>query len=171
MLVSGIVDDTSSVRFVHSEGSIIAQTKREFSAEGNYTQIKKQETGKTINRYTINFFNVRIPLYLGNINRSYNLNSSIKHLTFLNKKIPIKITHQKYMLTNKKSITYKSDVLEEMLYNEIKKQLKSNNFISIVETQREIIETPKGMLLKITYDCEEDIAKQDEILIDTEIDF
>lgn len=171
LLVSGIVDDTSNIHFVHSEGTIIAQTKREFSAQGDFTQTQNQEIGKTINRYTINFFNAKIPLYLGNIKNSYNLDLSINQLKFLNKKIPIKIAHEQYKLTSKTSTTYESVVLEKMLYNEIKKQLESHNFISAVETQKTIINTPKGMLLKITYDCEENIAIQDEILMDTEIDF
>ncbi|MBR5473435.1 MAG: hypothetical protein IKU82_05560, partial [Clostridia bacterium] len=84
-----------------------------------------------------------------------------------NKKIPINIACEQYKITNKKSVTYQSNALEEMLYNEIKKQVKSHNFISALETQKVIINTPKGIILKITYDCEENIAIQDEILMDT----
>ena len=40
---------------------------------------------------------------------------------------------------------------------------KSNgNFLKIEEAKREVINTESGILLKIEYSCEENIAKQDE---------
>ena len=67
LLVSGVVESLSSTHFVHSAGSIIANTKRTFSAEGKFTQKLDLETNKRVTRYTAQFFNIKIPLFLGNV--------------------------------------------------------------------------------------------------------
>ena len=45
------------------------------------------------------------------------------------------------------------------------KQVENFNFINSYETSRELVTTDKGLLLKINYICEENIAVQDDILI------
>ena len=65
-------------------------------------------------------------------------------------------------------IKYDATTLEQKLYNDIKKQVEDYVFISAQEADREIINTQEGMLLKITYNCEENIAVQDKILLNTE---
>ena len=52
-----------------------------------------------------------------------------------------------------------------MLYKDIQKQVKNFDFISCKEDNKEFIYTDKGILLKITYICEENIALQDKILL------
>ena len=53
-----------------------------------------------------------------------------------------------------------------MLYKDIEKQVKKFDFISITEAKKETIKTEKGILLKITYICKENIAVPEEILFD-----
>ena len=65
-------------------------------------------------------------------------------------------------------IKYDAATLEKKLYNDIKKQVEDYEFISAEETDREIINTEMGMLMKITYNCEENISVQDKILLNTE---
>lgn len=168
LLVSGVVQNLSSTHFVHSDGVVIAETKRTFSAEGEYTQTIKQKTGDTIKRFTLDFFNIKIPLYLGNIKQRYSYNADIKTLTLFDKKIPIKIACEKYDILQEKTVTYDKVLLEEMLYNNIKNQVEDFDFINAVEGEKEIITTDKGILIKITYYCEENIAVQDKILLDTQ---
>ena len=63
------------------------------------------------------------------------------------------------------SLIEQSDELEKMLYEDIQKQVKNFDFISCKEDNKEFIYTDKGILLKITYICEENIALQDKILL------
>ena len=58
-----------------------------------------------------------------------------------NKKIPIKIACEKYKITEKMNVMYDKSTLEEILYNDIKKQVEKFNFINCVEDAREITET------------------------------
>lgn len=167
LLVSGVVQNMSSTLFVHSDGEIIAETTRVFSAEGEYVQMYNAEIGKDIKRYTIGFFGINIPLYLGNIKQQNNYTKEIKNLKLFDNPIPIKIACEEYKLTEESTIIYDKKTLEEMLYNDIKKQVESFNFLSAVEGEREIIYTERGILLKIPYTCEENIAFQSEILVNT----
>ena len=68
----------------------------------------------------------------------------------------------------KKDVNHDKAVLEEMLYNDIKNQVEEFDFISVSEGEKEFTYTDKGILLKIVYKCEENIAVQDKILLDTE---
>ncbi len=167
LLVSGIIENFSSTHFVHSEGVVIAETKRTFSAEGKYIQIIEQKTGDTVKRYTLEIFNIKIPLYLGNVRQKHRYKIEIKNLTLFNKKIPIKIACEQYDILQKKSATYNKEELEEMLYTNIKNQIEKLELISTEEGEKELVTTDKGILLKITYNCVENIAVQDKILLDT----
>ncbi len=168
LLVSGIIENLSSTHFVHSDGIITAETKRTFSADGKYTQTVEQKVGETINRYTLDIFNIKIPLYLGNITQKHSYRCKIKNLKLFDKKIPIKIACEQYDILQNASVTYERAQLEKMLYNDIKNQVDNLNFISAQEQTREVVTTDIGILLKITYICEENIAVQDEILLNKE---
>lgn len=168
ILVSGIVENMSSTVFVHSSGEIIAETKRIFSARGDFIQEKNLEIGDRLTRYSIKFFNVKIPLYLGKINENYNYTCTIKNLSLFGSKIPIKIAQEQYIFQKKAKVKYNRSELEEILHNDIKNQLKNFNFITASQVDKEIIYTDSGMLLKITYACEEDIAVQNKILFSKE---
>lgn len=168
LLVSGVLESLSSELFVHSEGTIIAETKRIFSAEGRYKQTLEKKTENSIKRFTLDFFNIKIPLYLGNIKQQYNYNTDIKNITLFDKRIPIKIAYEKYDILQDVTVTHNQSTLEQMLYNNIKKQVDTFDFISAVEGEKQITQTDKGILLKIEYVCEENIAKQDKILLDTQ---
>lgn len=168
LLVSGVIQNLSSIHFVHSEGVVIAETKRTFSAKGEYIQAADIKTGDKIKKYTIQFFNIKIPLYLGNVKQRYNHTVDVKNLMLFGEKIPIKIACERYDILQETKVAYDKVTLEEMLYNNIKNQVDEFDFISVSEGEKEIIYTEKGMLLNIVYFCEENIAVQDKILLNTE---
>ena len=164
LLVSGVTQNSSGTHFVHSNGEIIAYTNRVFSAQGDFTQNKCVETGQKIVDYSIEFFEIKIPLFLGSVKDSYNYSCETFRLKFMHKNIPIKISREEYRFTENINVKYNEDVLIDNLYKEIQKQINEFDFISITETNREIIKNHKGILMKITYDCEENIALKEKIL-------
>lgn len=166
LLVSGINQNSSSLVFVHSNGEIIAETKREFSAEGNYIQSITKQTGDVYKRRTIEFFGKKIPLYFNNITQNHVYKNKVKIFELFGNKIPIKTSTEYYFFTKEKEVKYDQATLENMLYKDIEKQVKKFDFISITEAKKETIKTEKGILLKITYICKENIAVPEEILFD-----
>lgn len=167
LLVSGIIENLSSTVFVYSDAVITAQTQRTYSAQGNFVQ-KKNVVTEIKNRNTIEFFKIRIPLFFGSIKDDCKYSKKIKSVKLFDRIIPIKIATEKYEIIEKKSVTYEKDILENMLLADIEKQVTNTNLISAEETNREVIYNTDGILIKITYNCEENIAIQDKILLDTE---
>ncbi|MBR3909112.1 MAG: sporulation protein YqfD [Clostridia bacterium] len=168
LLVSGVVENMSSSLFIHSEGEIVAETKRVFSAKSDFTKEITYETDEIISRYTIDFFGVKIPTYLGNIKKPHSYDIETSNLTLFKKRIPIAIIKENYAYTKKEKISYDKNTLVEKLYKEIKNQIDAFSFIKITERKKDIIETENGILLKIECICEENIAVQDAILFNTE---
>lgn len=164
LLVSGITENLSSKLFSHSEGVIIAQTQRTYSAEGRYTQTVDSEY-KTVTHKSIMFFGLKIPLFLGTVKDEYVYSASVKQLHLFGNAIPIKKATEKYSLIKKEKIKYSETELKNILLKDIENQIKSSDLINYSETDREFICTDNGILLNITYNCEEDIAVQDEILL------
>lgn len=168
LLVSGISERNASKLFVHSEGTIIAKTERIYSASGKFTQKICSDTNRLKKNYTIEFFKLKIPLYLGSVKGDYNYTYNSKNLELFGNRIPIKTAIEKYDFTEEKDITYNETELEKLLLEDIENQLDDSNLLSANEASRERIITDDGMLIKITYNCEENIAVQDKILLSTE---
>lgn len=165
LLVSGIIENSSYTSLVHSSGIIIAETQRVFSSKGDFVQTIEKETGKKIRRYTLEFFGVKIPLYFGNIKNTHKYTKEIRYLTLFGSRIPIKIACEDYIITEKLKVRYDENTLQRLLFDDIKKQTDAFDFIDIVERDKELIHTDTGILLKITYICQENIAVEDEILL------
>ena len=168
ILVSGIIENMSSTHFVYSSGEVIAETKRTFSAQEDYIQNVYMEKGNITARYSIKFFNITFPLFLGKVNNNFNYSCSSNNLRLFNKKIPIKIAKEEYIMLENTTLTYTKDELEQRLEYNIINQIKSFNLINYKEINKEIDHTEKGILLKITYLCEENIAEQSKILLSKE---
>lgn len=167
LLVSGIVNNMSSTLFVHSDATVTAQTVRTYSAQADYIQ-EINSVIKTKTHKTVDFFGVKMPLYLGSVKGECNYSKSVENCYCLNKRIPISIATEKYELLSNKMVEYTYEQLYEILFQDIENQVKSDKLISYKETNRNAVSTEKGILLTVTYSCEENIALQNEILLDTQ---
>lgn len=165
LLVSGVIQNNSGTHLVYADATIIAETKRVFSASGDFSQSVLMPTNTIKKHHSIQLFNVRVPLYLNNVKGEFEYKKDINHLNLFNKKIPITITTEKYEIFCRTQITYTTEQLESILYKNIENQLNNFNFITINETSKELIKTDKGLLLNITYSCEENISFNDTILL------
>lgn len=167
LLVSGVIKNMSSTLFVHSDATIIAQTVRTYSAQADYIQeinsVKKIKTHKTVN-----FFGLKIPLFLGSVKGEYNYSKSVKNCSCLNKRVPISIATEKYELLSKNRVEYTDEELYETLTQDIINQVKSDKLISYEKSSENTVSTANGILLTVTYVCEENVALQNEILLDTQ---
>ncbi len=164
ILVSGIIQQFGSTLFVHSRGVITATTERTFTEKADFIQKTDVNIDKA-RRYGIKFFNIEIPLYLGSVSGRHTSIKKINNLKLLNKKIPISIAAEEFTIMKQETISYKKEELEKILEKKIYKKVEEHNFISFKETDRSLIETDTGLSLEIKYDCEENIAVQDEILL------
>ena len=73
------------------------------------------------------------------------------------KRIPIKLVREEFYLLSNEDLTYNDETLEDILYNDIIKQIEKFEFFYINEISREIKKTDKGMLLNInSHECSVD---------------
>ena len=168
ILVSGIVDDTSVAKLVHSEGEIIAETHRTFIAKGKFTAKEKIPTGRIKKRSCLEIFKLKIPLYLGSVKDNFEYTDSIKQLKLFGKNIPIRIAKEKYRFFEFKNVEYDNKELENLLQNNIEKQLKECKVINSKILDKKIENSDEGITMTVEYLCEENIAVQDKILLNTE---
>lgn len=167
LLVSGIFENASGTRFVRSAGTVTAKTEREIIVSAPYTRKESNKTGKTNKKSVLSFFGLKIPLYLGKENKSYNAHTEVKNLYLLGKKLPIRAYTKIFEYTDEKEVTLDKKQLEQELERLFYEQTELENIGDFEVKNREIDEIEGGMRLKTLISAEENIAVQEIILFNT----
>lgn len=165
LLVSGVIEHADSTRFVHSSGSIIAKTERVITVSADYKCIVAKKTGAVKKRSVLSFFGINIPLYLGNVNGSFESRSDTKQAALLGKKLPIRLQTKYYEMTNDEEIK----VSKEELLKELERLLKSEakGIANFEVKSRNFTEKESGITLKSVITAEENIAEAEILLFST----
>ena len=167
ILVSGIEERAEGTRFVHSIGSITAATEREITVTANYRQKITLKTGKKKTKRVLSFFGIKIPLYLGCEEETYNAETSVKALKLFGKKIPIAIYEKRFEFTEETEKNYDRNALEKELERLFSEKVKLEISGDFQVKNREIDEIQGGLRLKTVVSAEENIAVQDIMLFNT----
>lgn len=169
LIVSGVIENQDlSSSFVHSMAEIIAKTKRSMTVKIPMRQEKIIYTGKIIERNSIGFFGANIPLFIGE--------SPDENYELYEEDIKAVVNGVKLPINRKKEIwreyTIESELIDESEAKKLadaelleleKREMKD---IKIVERKTKHSFENELCILTVEYDCEEDIAKTEEILID-----
>ena len=136
LLVSGIIENMNETKFVHSIGSILAQTEEEFLLEEPFIKEIEYPTGRMKKRRVLEIFTLKIPLYVGREKGDFITEKESEALKLFSQNIPIKLHTKKFIfIKNKSQIRdYQKlcELLEERLLLESQKQnftVKSKEFI------------------------------------------
>ena len=162
LLVSGIIETESQTRFVHSAGKIIASAEIPIVLE---EKIKKQvsyPTGEVTKRSVLEFFGLKIPLYLGAVKGDYIAESNTKTARLFSQNLPIKLHTKRFRLTRSTNIKYK---YEEVVAN-LEKRL-SKEYNGKVK-QKEFIKTENTVLLSAVLIEKKNIAESEALNIKTQ---
>ena len=124
-----------------------------------------KKTGAVKKRSVLSFFGINIPLYLGNVNGSFESRSDTKQAALLGKKLPIRLQTKYYEMTNDEEIT----VSKEELLKELERLLKSEakGIANFEVKSRNFTEKESGITLKSVITAEENIAKAEILLFST----
>lgn len=159
VLVSGIIENEWGTRFVHSIGKIMAKTETQITIKEKFIQQSNVETGKVKSRKVIDFFGIKIPLYLGSIRGNYKTQKSVWQMQFLGQKLPVKIHTKRYIFQAKHTVTYDYEKavqkLEDTLKNEYGDKVKS----------KEYKELKDGVQLKAIIIDKQNIAVSEKLLV------
>lgn len=164
LLVSGVIERENSTRFVHSSGSITAKTEREIRVSADFERTVSVKTGKLKKRSVLSFFGIKIPLYLGSVNGSFESHTEKNDFKLLGEKLPISIQTRHFEMTNEKVVIVSKDILLKDLDGLLKAEAQKNNIGVFEFKNREYEETKDGITLKAIIAAEENIAEPEILL-------
>ena len=165
LLVSGAVNYGEKTDFVKSEGSIIAETERDFTKTIPLNFEDKVLSGKSKTFKVLDFFGLKIPLFIGSINFDYEETITKKSIRMLGANLPVTIVSKKFdEIRRFQSVRTEEEAVNEALCD-IAKDIKNLPIISlkITDLKWEIKDDAVEVYLKAA--CNEDIAKEEKIII------
>lgn len=165
LLVSGIIEMQSGTRFVRSAGKVIASTERSVTVSGKYKQKIKSENGKTKKKCVLEFFALKIPLYLGSESEDYISYSKTKELSLFGQKIPVSLHKKEFRFTEEYTVTYNRQKLEEKLHEEIDRKLKKQGVKEYTVSEKKVAQTSDGITLTEIITSRENIAVSEDLII------
>lgn len=171
LLVSGITEyaDGSST-FVSSKGRIMAETKREAEYFAAYAQTKETLSKKPTVRRVLHFFSWEIPLYFGSVQGDYKRVVREKKIMAGDRYAPIYITEGRFYKKEKQAFVLNEASALQLAQSELEK-IEKRDFkereIEILDFTEEKEVRSDGVLVKRTYKCLENIAKEEILLFGT----
>lgn len=138
ILVSGIIEREDGTDFVQSRGVIEAETKTQIELVQEYNYSVTTPTGKQKIKRVLDFFTLKIPLYLGGETRAYTSQNEVFELKLLGQKLPIKIYTKRFDFTKTKTYNLtRADataLLEKRLKEEYSGAVSNQNFTERVDS-------------------------------------
>jgi len=165
VLVSGVFEKLTGTEFVHSSGVITATTQRSVTVEGEYEKMERIENGEIKNKCVLEFFGVKIPLYLGKESKSYNQSLKTKHATLFGVNLPIKIHEKEFRFTEEYKKIYSEEELIAELENKIDLIMKNEGIEDYEITSSTKTNHEKGIKLTAVITATEDIVYREALLV------
>jgi similar to stage IV sporulation protein len=168
IIVSGIITEKSGVlRIVHARAKVIALTSRTLQATENFRQTVQKDTGKKTDHYELDIFGLNIPLYWGgepkgNYTKSVDQNT----LNVFGADLPfgIKTFEFKEYKTEKIKLN-EQDALNKAQNSLSNMEKKEFSDMKIIDKSFETQKNENGLTVIGHYNCEENIAYEEEIKI------
>lgn len=168
VLVSGILEKADNTKFVHSAGVISAESRRVFECEGRFKKTVKEKNGKQKTKFVLEFLNVKVPLFLGSETGDYATELEIKQAELFGKKLPLRLYERKFFFCDETVLYLSEEQLTEELKRKIEKQIESLNLKDYTVSDFKSEKTKDGIILSAEVKAIENIAVEDEILINYE---
>ena len=165
LLVSGVVElSNGNTHLVRAGGKVIAEVEENYSVTVPLKQKIAKQSGRSGVRYTLDFFTLKIPLYLGSINYETIKETERKKFEYEGAYLPISIYKTSY-----KEIVMKDIELSCTEATEIAKEMINNRFSTdkIIEIKETVKEDTNAVTVSVTVKILKDIAKAEKILINT----
>lgn len=168
LLISGTVEDgKGGVYYSHAMGKIIGRYDEKVTFYQPYSEEKLQYTEK-ITRKTLNFFGLKVPLYVGRNNfEQYEYDEKTSFLKIFNIQLPIGIMYSEYKLYEAEIEEISQEKAEQLLEEKIslcEKNFYDDEDMTIIGREVFFSETEEGMTAVVKYTLEGDIGVPKEIM-------
>lgn len=138
VLVSGIIENQSGTKFVHSIGKIKADCETEILLEQALNSKVKYPTGKIKEKSVLEFFGIKIPLYIGSEKGKYTFTLHKKQATLFSRKLPITLYTKRFAFykesTQQLSYDKACDMLDSKLAKQYNGKIKEKEFLQNEDT-------------------------------------
>lgn len=166
ILVSGVTEKAGVTSFISASGSITAETVREMSIETKLTVEEKYMTGESKSKTVIDFFTLKIPLYLGSQTGYYESSLTKKRITFLESELPITLYTREFQFYEIEKVTLSKEEAVANLENKLKEALEDLKIVNYTVESKDFSKTEEKITMKVLIKAEENIALKDIILFD-----
>ncbi|MDD6237465.1 MAG: sporulation protein YqfD [Clostridiales bacterium] len=168
LLVSGIQEDQfQQTHFYPSRGKIIAETyqTKTFSQPLQFSD--KQYTGQVKKRHYLDLFGLKVPMFLAfHMEGTFERSQQYAPLVLFQKQFPLGWYTLEYKEFQTVQREYTTQEAEEVLLKQIEiYETKELQNIKIISKEMEKTESENSYEISISYTFEEDIAKEEKILL------
>ena len=168
LLVSGVIENKQGENVLkHARAKVIAQTEHTLTVEVPFTQTMKTGTGTVIDKKSLDFFGLTIPISFGGAPEGNYLRSSIKKpLTIGSFSLPISCQIERYEEYEETTVTLSPEEALAKAKEQIAvMETEQLDGIEIVERQEESTQSDTALTYTIVYICHENIGYEEEILL------
>ncbi len=171
LLVSGVLTGAEGQEsFIHASAKIIAQTRRVFVMEVPLEQMEKRTTGQQVTRRSLHVFGASLPLsFQGEPDAPYTRTLQSKPLVIHGVELPVTLYEETFAIQEPVAITLTQEQAREKALAEIQKKqtevLKDGKVTSALEREQVVDGVYR---LEMECVCEENIAVEQEILLETD---
>lgn len=162
LLVSGIVETADDTRFVNSKGTVTARVEEKIVLRENFEQKTAVPTGAVKTKHVLDFFGIKIPLYLGREPKNYESSKRVTKAELFGQKIPLRLYEKRFEFYEEKTVKYSYEDLCERLENKLENQIKGKK-VKIIS--KEFSRDDKSVTLTVTAETVKNIVFEDILLI------
>lgn len=165
LLISGTEVTGNITRFVRAKGEVLAEVTKDITVTEKYLQTQNILNGKRKSKTVLEFFGIKIPLYIGGFGDNYIDYSKTKRLSFLGEKIPIYLHTRFAEYYFEKPIIYDREQIINRLRNDVDKLISEQNIENYTVISREIAENVDEVTMTVKIKHIKNIAKQENFII------
>lgn len=167
LLISGTVDVGDKVNFIKSSGEILGEIETKIAITKTYIQQRKRYTGLVKQKYVVEFFGLKLPMFLGEIKGDFTETYSKNQMKFLNHNIPITVYKKKYDFYEVYDAKFTKSELIEQIESEFEKQIKEENLQEIMVVSREIYTFDDSVTVEYVIKHIKNICREENLIITT----
>ena len=168
ILVSGVMNIGEQTVFCAAEGSVMAQVRMKFQESQPLKFRKSVENGRVFKRYGLDFFGVKIPLYVGSIEGNLKIEKKRKTLKLFERKLPIGFVSAKFYELIETTTTITPETAEKMCIKRIEEKIKNEKLEDYSILEQKVLKNPDKIVLETTIEAKKNIAIAENILFDEE---
>ena len=169
LLVSGVEEyDDGTVNFTRSMGNVYAEVNYSFETVQPLKVTEFIKTGEVKTRKILDFYGLKIPLFLGGMEEPYVTAIEQPKISSGNSYLPIKIISKRFYKTEETTYELRKEQAEARAINAAEERVKKliNNG-EIITKNHTITTKGENLIVKTEIKCLKDVVFEEKLLLDT----